>query len=209
MLLSQPDRARDRRVRLAPRAARRARAGALEPPRLAAPDLLRDPADDRARPRPRRERSRRDRRRRAAREGRDAARSRARCARSSSARGFQVVLTRDGDRTLTLEERTAIAEGARRRRLRVAARERRAAPLAARHRDLLPRREPRAAHADASPRARTAIARRRASNRCSARSRELRVAEASPQSRRLAEQCSRSSSTGMPRAYRPRRTISA
>ena len=122
-------------------------------------------------------------------------------ARKLEARGFSVVMTRNGDRTLSLEERTAIAEAsgadlfvslhanaARRRSLSGietyypdANHERHALRVAARENGV----------------ARSQL---NALQRTLAR---LRVGEVSPQSRRLAEHVQQELVTGMPRQYRP------
>ena len=67
-------------------------------------------------------------------------RSRSGSRRELRADGFEVVLTRKDDRYLALEERTAIANTARRRSVRLDPRERAPAPEPARRRDLLPER---------------------------------------------------------------------
>jgi N-acetylmuramoyl-L-alanine amidase len=101
-----------------------------------------------------------------------------------SAQGFEIVYTRSDDRTISLEERTAICGIGRWRPLRVAACERRAARLGGRDRDLLPGRQPRA------PQPRGGRAReRRASGQVDVLQRtvaKLRVGEVSVHSRRAA-----------------------
>jgi N-acetylmuramoyl-L-alanine amidase len=121
--------------------------------------------------------------------------------RKLEARGFKVVMTRNGDRTLSLEERTAIAEAsgadlfvslhanaARRRSLQGietyypdANHERHALRVAARENGI----------------ERSQL---NALQRTLAR---LRVGEVSPQSRRLAEHVQQELVTGLPRQYRP------
>ena len=122
-------------------------------------------------------------------------------ARKLEARGFKVVMTRNGDRTLSLEERTAIAEAsgadlfvslhanaARRRTLQGietyypdANHERHTLRVAARENGI--------ARSQLNELQRT-LAR-------------LRVGEVSPQSRRLAEHVQQELVTGLPRQYRP------
>jgi N-acetylmuramoyl-L-alanine amidase len=116
-------------------------------------------------------------------------------------RGFQVVMTRNGDRTLTLEERTAIAEGAR------------GDVFVSLHANAAPRRalhgietyypdENHERHSETVVARENGIPRSElnALQRTLAR---LRVGEVSPKSRRLAEHLQQELVTGLPREYRP------
>jgi N-acetylmuramoyl-L-alanine amidase len=117
------------------------------------------------------------------------------------ARGFSVVMTRNGDRTLSLEERTAIAEGSR------------GDVFVSLHANAAPRRAlsgietyyPDANHERHSLRvaARENGVSRAQLNALQRTLAKLRVSEVSPQSRRLAEHVQQELITGMPREYRP------
>ena len=117
------------------------------------------------------------------------------------ARGFSVVMTRNGDRTLSLEERTAIAEGSR------------GDVFVSLHANAAPRRAlsgietyyPDANHERHSLRvaARENGVSRSQLNELQRTLARLRVGEVSPQSRRLAEHLQQELVTGLPREYRP------
>jgi len=117
------------------------------------------------------------------------------------ARGFSVVMTRNGDRTLSLEERTAIAEGAG------------GDVFVSLHANAAPRRalhgietyDPDANHERHSLRvaARENGVSRSQLNALQRTLAKLRVGEVSPQSRRLAEHVQQELVTGLPREYRP------
>ena len=117
------------------------------------------------------------------------------------ARGFSVVMTRNGDRTLSLEERTAIAEGSR------------GDVFVSLHANAAPRRAlhgietyyPDANHERHSLRvaARENGVSRSQLNELQRTLARLRVGEVSPQSRRLAEHLQEELVTGLPREYRP------
>jgi N-acetylmuramoyl-L-alanine amidase len=117
------------------------------------------------------------------------------------ARGFSVVMTRNGDRTLSLEERTAIAEGSR------------GDVFVSLHANAAPRRSlsgietyyPDANHERHSLRvaARENGVSRAQLNALQRTLAKLRVGEVSPQSRRLAEHVQQELITGMPREFRP------
>ena len=117
------------------------------------------------------------------------------------ARGFSVVMTRNGDRTVSLEERTAIAEGSR------------GDVFVSLHANAAPRRSlngietyyPDANHERHSLRvaARENGVSRAQLNALQRTLAKLRVGEVSPQSRRLAEHVQQELITGMPREYRP------
>ncbi len=117
------------------------------------------------------------------------------------ARGFSVVMTRNGDRTLSLEERTAIAEGAR------------GDVFVSLHANAARRRSlhgietyyPDANHERHSLRvaARENGVSRAQLNALQRTLAKLRVGEVSPSSRRLAEHLQRELITGLPREYRP------
>jgi N-acetylmuramoyl-L-alanine amidase len=117
------------------------------------------------------------------------------------ARGFSVVMTRNGDRTLSLEERTAIAEGSR------------GDVFVSLHANAAPRRalhgietyypdENHERHSETVVARENGISRGQlnALQRTLAR---LRVGEVSPQSRRLAEHLQQELVTGLPREYPP------
>jgi N-acetylmuramoyl-L-alanine amidase len=116
-------------------------------------------------------------------------------------RGFSVVMTRNGDRTLSLEERTAIAEGSR------------GDVFVSLHANAAPRRAlhgietyyPDENHERHSE---TVVARENGVSRSQLNALQrtlakLRVGEVSPQSRRLAEHLQSELVTGLPREYRP------
>lgn len=117
------------------------------------------------------------------------------------ARGFSVVMTRNGDRTLSLEERTAIAEGSD------------GDVFVSLHANAAPRRAlhgietyyPDANHERHSLRvaARENGVSRSQLNALQRTLAKLRVGEVSPQSRRLAEHVQQELVTGLPREYRP------
>jgi N-acetylmuramoyl-L-alanine amidase len=117
------------------------------------------------------------------------------------ARGFSVVMTRNGDRTLSLEERTAIAEAAR------------GDVFMSLHANAAPRRAlcgietyyPDANHERHSlgVAARENGIERSQLNALQRTLAKLRVGEVSPQSRRLAEHVQEELVTGLPREYRP------
>jgi N-acetylmuramoyl-L-alanine amidase len=117
------------------------------------------------------------------------------------ARGFSVVMTRNGDRTLSLEERTAIAEGSG------------GDVFVSLHANAAPRRAlhgietyyPDANHERHSLRvaARENGVSRSQLNALQRTLAKLRVGEVSPQSRRLAEHVQQELVTGLPREYRP------
>ncbi len=117
------------------------------------------------------------------------------------ARGFSVVMTRNGDRTLSLEERTAIAEASG------------GDVFVSLHANAAPRRAlhgietyyPDANHERHSLRvaARENGVSRSQLNALQRTLAKLRVGEVSPQSRRLAEHLQQELVTGMPREYRP------
>ena len=117
------------------------------------------------------------------------------------ARGFSVVMTRNGDRTLSLEERTAIAEGSR------------GDVFVSLHANAAPRRAlhgietyyPDENHERHSE---TVVARENGISRSQLNAlqrtlAQLRIGEVSPQSRRLAEHLQEELVTGLPREYRP------
>jgi N-acetylmuramoyl-L-alanine amidase len=116
-------------------------------------------------------------------------------------RGFSVVMTRNGDRTLSLEERTAIAEASR------------GDVFVSLHANAAPRRTlngietyyPDANHERHSLRvaARENGVSRAQLNALQRTLANLRLSEVSPQSRRLAEHVQQEMVTGMPREYRP------
>ncbi|TMA36615.1 MAG: N-acetylmuramoyl-L-alanine amidase [Deltaproteobacteria bacterium] len=117
------------------------------------------------------------------------------------ARGFQVVMTRNGDRTLSLEERTAIAEGSR------------GDVFVSLHANAAPRRSlngietyyPDANHERHTLRVaalENGVARSQL-NELQRTLAKLRVGEVSPQSRRLAEHLQQELVTGLPREYLP------
>jgi N-acetylmuramoyl-L-alanine amidase len=116
-------------------------------------------------------------------------------------RGFQVVMTRNGDRTLSLEERTAIAEGSG------------GDLFVSLHANAAPRRAlhgietyyPDANHERHSLRvaARENGVSRSQLNALQRTLAKLRVGEVSPQSRRLAEHLQQELVTGLPSEYRP------
>jgi N-acetylmuramoyl-L-alanine amidase len=118
-----------------------------------------------------------------------------------SERGFRVVLTRDGDRTLDLEERTALAEAAR------------GDLFVSLHANAAPRRSVRGIETyyldeNHSRHSLTVAARENGVDRDEVNAlqrtlAELRVHEVSPQSQRLAELIQTHIVRGMPRAYRP------
>ncbi|HKA15007.1 MAG TPA: N-acetylmuramoyl-L-alanine amidase [Myxococcota bacterium] len=116
-------------------------------------------------------------------------------------RGFSVVMTRNGDRTLTLEERTAIAEGSR------------GDVFVSLHANAAPRRAlhgietyyPDANHERHTLRVaalENGVARSQL-NELQRTLAKLRVGEVSPQSRRLAEHLQEELVTGLPREYGP------
>jgi N-acetylmuramoyl-L-alanine amidase len=117
------------------------------------------------------------------------------------ARGFSVVMTRNGDRTLSLEERTAIAEASR------------GDVFISLHANAAPRRAlngietyyPDANHERHSLRvaARENGVSRAQLNALQRTLANLRLSEVSPQSRRLAEHVQSEMVTGMPREFRP------
>ena len=117
------------------------------------------------------------------------------------ARGFSVVMTRNGDRTLSLEERTAIAEASR------------GDVFISLHANAAPRRAlhgietyyPDANHERHSLRvaARENGVSRSQLNALQRTLANLRLSEVSPQSRRLAEHVQQEMVTGMPREFRP------
>jgi N-acetylmuramoyl-L-alanine amidase len=117
------------------------------------------------------------------------------------ARGFSVVMTRNGDRTLSLEERTAIAEASV------------GDVFVSLHANAAPRRAlhgietyyPDANHERHSLRvaARENGVSRSQLNALQRTLAKLRVGEVSPQSRRLAEHLQQELVTGLPREYRP------
>ena len=117
------------------------------------------------------------------------------------ARGFQVVMTRNGDRTLSLEERTAIAEGSR------------GDVFVSLHANAAPRRSlngietyyPDANHERHTLRVaalENGVARSQL-NELQRTLAKLRVGEVSPKSRRLAEHLQQELVTGLPREYLP------
>jgi N-acetylmuramoyl-L-alanine amidase len=116
-------------------------------------------------------------------------------------RGFRVVLTRDGDRTLDLEERTALAEAAR------------GDLFVSLHANAARRRSVRGVETyyldeNHERHSLTVAARENGVDRAEVNAlqrtlAELRVHEVSPQSRRLAELIQTHIVRGMPRAYRP------
>ena len=118
-----------------------------------------------------------------------------------TARGFRVVLTRDGDRTLDLEERTALAEAAR------------GDLFVSLHANAARRRSVRGVETyyldeNHERHSLTVAARENGVDRAEVNAlqktlAELRVHEVSPHSRRLAELIQAQIVTGMPRAYRP------
>ncbi len=135
---------------------------------------------------PRRPRSRRDRSRRPAREGRDAGARRRRCGRACAARGFEVVLTRERDRTLRWRSarrspRAPVGD------LFVSVHANAVAARAAAGVETFTLDENPSATACASRRARTACRAAR-STRCSGLLARLRVSEAVARSSRSAEQ---------------------
>ena len=117
------------------------------------------------------------------------------------ARGFSVVMTRNGDRTLSLEERTAIAEAAA------------GDVFVSLHANAAPRRAlhgietyyPDANHERHSLRvaARENGIARSQLNELQRTLARLRVGEVSPTSRRIAEHLQQELVTGLPREYRP------
>jgi N-acetylmuramoyl-L-alanine amidase len=117
------------------------------------------------------------------------------------ARGFQVVMTRNSDRTLSLEERTAIAEGSR------------GDVFVSLHANAAPRRalhgietyypdENHERHCENVAARENGIARSQL-NALQRTLAKLRVGEVSPQSRRLAEHLQQELVTGLPSEYRP------
>jgi N-acetylmuramoyl-L-alanine amidase len=117
------------------------------------------------------------------------------------ARGFSVVMTRNGDRTLSLEERTAIAEASR------------GDVFVSLHANAAPRRAlhgietyyPDENHERHSE---TVVARENGISRSQLNAlqrtlAQLRIGEVSPQSRKLAEHLQQELVTGLPRQYRP------